>query len=302
MKRFLVTGILSVSFVAVSYFLAHDSLCKGFLPENNLKIPVSFTNTGITEQEFTSVMNRYESVYKPIVAAEGGTLVLNRLWTDATVNANATRFWNQWYINMYGGLARYPGMTADGMMLVVCHETGHHIGRQPYMGPLRWGWATNEGGADYFSALKCARKVFAADDNEKIVSALGVAPEIMAQCNANFANLKEAMLCARSAHAGTILAKVLSSLSKDSTPPQVTTPDKNVVADIYDAHPAAQCRLDTYYQASICQVSANAELDIRDYHINSCVGPKFKLGLRPNCWFKPDASDAAAKLTISAND
>ncbi len=293
MKRFILAGILSVAFVAVSYVTTHENLCSGFLPENDLKIPVSFTNTGITEQEFNAVMDRYESVYKPIVASEGGNLVLNRLWTDATVNANATRFWNQWYVNMYGGLARYPGMTTDGMMLVVCHEMGHHLGRQPYMGPLRWGWATNEGGADYFSALKCARKVFAADDNEKIVKVLAVEPEILAQCSASFTNAKEAAVCARSAHAGVVLANVLSSLSKDSTPPLVTTPDKNVVTEIFDAHPEAQCRLDTYYQASICQASANANLDVQNYHVNSCVGPQFKQGLRPTCWFKPDAADAA---------
>lgn len=303
MKRFLLASVLSVAFVAISYVTTHETLCKGFLPENDLKIPVSFTNTGITQQEFTAVMDKYESVYKPIVAAEGGTLVLNRLWTDATVNANATRFWNQWYVNMYGGLARYPGMTPDGMTLVVCHETGHHLGRQPYTGPLRWGWASNEGAADYFSALKCARKVFANDDNENIVKALGVEPEIVAQCSANFANPKDAAICARSGHAGVVLANVLSSLSKDTTAPLVTTPDKAVVSEIFDAHPEAQCRLDTYFQASICQVSATAELDVQNYHVNSCVGPKFKMGLRPNCWFKPEAADAAAaNLNLGSNN
>ena len=302
MRRFLIAGLLSLSFVAVSYVMTHENVCKGFMPENDLKIPVSFTTTGITEQEFKAVMDRFESVYRPIMAAEGGNVILNRLWTDATVNASATRFWNQWYINMYGGLARFPGMTADGMMMVVCHEAGHHIGRQPYMGPLRWGWATNEGGADYFATLKCARKVFAADDNEKIVSALGVDPQVAARCSANFSDAKDVAICSRSTHAGIILAKVLSTLRKDSALPQVSTPDAKVVTDIFDAHPEAQCRLDTYFQGSICQVSGKKDLDIRDYHVNSCTGLKFKEGLRPTCWFKADAADSAKHFTIGSND
>ena len=163
-----------------------------------------------------------------------------------------------------------------------------------YVGPLRFGWATNEGGADYYSALKCARRVFADDDNEKIVSTLGVDPAITAKCAANFTDPKEAAICMRSAHAGTVLAGVLSSLSKDKALPQISTPDVKVVNQIFDAHPQAQCRLDTYFQASICQVPESAPLNIRNYHVNSCVGPKFKDGLRPNCWFKPDAADSGS--------
>lgn len=292
MKRFLIAGLLSVSFVAVSYLATNETLCKGFLPENDMKIPVSdFATTGLSEQEFNAVMDKYEAIYRPIMQKEGGNLVINRRWTDPTVNASATRFWNQWYLNMYGGLARYPGMTSDGMMLVICHETGHHLGRAPYFGPLRLGWATNEGGADYYSALKCARRVFAADDNVQIVSLMSVDPMISSKCATNFKDAKDAAICVRSANAGTVLAGVLSSLSKNSAAPLVSTPDTKVVKDIYDAHPEAQCRLDTYLQASICQVSESAQLDIRNYHVNSCVGPQFKDGMRPTCWFKPDAAD-----------
>ncbi len=297
MKRFLIVGLLSMTFVAISYVSTHETLCSGFLPENDMQIPVSdFATTGLTEQEFNAVMDKYEAIYRPIITKEGGNLVLNRRWKDATVNASATRLWNQWYVNMYGGLARFPGMTPDGMTLVVCHETGHHLGRAPYAGPLRLGWATNEGGADYYSALKCARRVFAADDNEKIVSALGVDPMISTKCAENFKDSKDIAICMRSAHAGTVLASVLSAMSKDPVAPQVSTPDQKVVTAIYDAHPESQCRLDTYLQASICQVSESAPLDIRNYHINSCVGPKFKEGMRPNCWFKPDVADGASAV------
>ena len=44
---------------------------SGFLPENKMKIPVnSKLKTGITEEQFNAVIDRYEAVYKPIVAAQ----------------------------------------------------------------------------------------------------------------------------------------------------------------------------------------------------------------------------------------
>jgi hypothetical protein len=32
---------------------------------------------------------------------------------------------------MFGGLARHELVTDDGFMMVVCHETGHHLGGAP---------------------------------------------------------------------------------------------------------------------------------------------------------------------------
>src|SRR5689334_30281 len=79
-----------------------------FLPENNMRIAVnSMQAKGITREQYDQVMDRAEAIYRPIIASQGGVLVLNRLWDNATVNASAQRSGNNYIVNMYGGLARH---------------------------------------------------------------------------------------------------------------------------------------------------------------------------------------------------
>ncbi len=289
--------ILQISFFigCLSLLGANQSpkvLCDGFAPKNNLYIPANqFTDTGITQDQWTALFDRYEKIYTPIIAAHGGKLELNRLWDDGTVNANANQDGTTWTINMYGGLARYQNMTVDGMALVVCHETGHHLGGAPKIGGDATYWASNEGAADYFGVLKCLRYMFAEDDNTKIVSEMSVEPTIQKTCATQFQDQKDQAICMRGATAGTLLGRILGELGQDSQVPTVDTPDKSVVTETDDSHPAAQCRLDTYYQAANCTASLATEPVGDNYHTGSCTAPQFKMGLRPTCWFKPDDAD-----------
>ena len=178
-------------------------LCEGFAPKNNLYIPANlFADTGLTQAQWTTLFDKYEKIYTPIVTARGGKLQLNRLWDDGTVNANADEADGVWTVNMYGGLARYPGMTPDGMALVVCHETGHHLGGAPKMGGDPTEWASNEGGADTFAVLKCARHMFADDDNATIVSQMSVEPLVQKTCQTQFQATQDQNICMRTATAG----------------------------------------------------------------------------------------------------
>ncbi len=266
-------------------------MCKGFAPENNLNIPVSFKDSGITEDQWTALFDKYEKIYTPIIASRGGKLILNRKWTDGTVNANAQETGDQWTINMFGGLARYPTMTIDGMALVVCHETGHHLGGAPrwYNDPSQW--AANEGGADYFATLKCAHHMFADDNNSEIVSQMSVEPTIQKNCGAQYTDANEVAICQRVATAGIVLGRLLGNLSGETLIPGVDTPDTSAVTDtITDGYPSTQCRLDTYASAILCKADL-ATFQDNDYHTGSCTQPNFKVGLRPTCWFKPNNSD-----------
>ncbi len=300
MKRILLGTLVVASLGLTGATQKSKVVCDGFAPKNNLNIPADqFTDSGITQDEWTSLFDKYEKIYTPIIAARGGTLSLNRLWDDGTVNANASQNGGTWTINMYGGLARYPNMTKDGMMLVVCHETGHHLGGSPKVGGDPAEWASNEGAADYFAVLKCMRNMIADEDNGAIVSKLGVEPTIQTACSAQYADAKDAAMCQRISTAGTLLGRVLNELSQGSTIPTVDTPDTSVVDQTDDSHPAAQCRLDTYFQGSICTADVNvAQGD--DYHTGSCTAPAYKVGLRPACWFKADAADSG-KAALTSN-
>jgi hypothetical protein len=262
----------------------------GFLPENDLYIPAGMKaiNTGITKAQFDEAIDKVEKVYAPIVSNMGGKLMIDRKWEDGTVNAYAEQAGATWKVAMFGGLARHKTITQDGMSLVVCHEIGHHIGGAPKKVRAISTWASNEGQADYFSSLKCLRKAFLNDDNAKIVAAMTVPASVTEACKKATKNDKEdTALCVRISMAGKSVANLFSVLS-NLPDTKFDTPDANVVIKTDDNHPKAQCRLDTYFQGALCDVSFNEDVSQKDEVKGTCHNTLgHKTGTRPLCWFKP---------------
>ncbi|MBX3032470.1 MAG: hypothetical protein KF865_01000 [Bdellovibrionaceae bacterium] len=63
--------------------------------------------------------------------------------------------------------------------------------------------------------------------------------------------------------------------------------NQNAVPVTFEGHPEAQCRLDTYYAGSICQVSENETFGRGDARQGACHATRLQnRGVRPNCWFK----------------
>ncbi len=279
---------------------AHEKSCV-FAPKNDLKIAVgekSKRGAGIDEATYNSMIDRVENFYKPIVAAKGATLVFNRMWTTDTVNSTAHQSGKKWYVDAYGGLARYPIMTADAEAAVLCHEMGHHIGGFP-KGKGVFGtssWASNEGQADYFATMKCFRRVFENDDNVSVMSNVTIPKEVTKGCENTFKSQKEIALCERESMAGKVLAQVLWELGRGSSKvagepsaaPSFETPSTATVSTTDDQHPLAQCRLDTYFNGSICGMAATDDFGVSDAATGACAEEKGdKYGFRPRCWFKP---------------
>jgi hypothetical protein len=264
------------------------TLCKGFVPENNMYIPVGlFSTGGLTEQQFNDVLDRIERLYKTDVEAKGDKLKINRLWNDGTVNASAQRQGNVQVLNMYGGLARHQATSIEGFALVACHEYGHHNGGAPKLSGWSGTWATNEGGADYFASLKCLRRFFAEDDNAAILATKTLDPVAEAACAAQFPDEKDRLICLRISLSGQSVAYLFQDLRKETTLPTFGTPDKTEVTRMYDSHPQTQCRLDTYFQGSLCVAKESETVSDTDYKVGSCYSPRDAAGVRPRCWFFP---------------
>ena len=270
-----------------------DSLGKsGFAPENNMKIYAGDkAANNMTKELFLEAIGRVSSVYAPIVAERGAKLIMNNRWDDATVNASAQQSGKNWTVNMYGGLARHPLVTVDGFMMVVCHELGHHIGGAPKKAGFGGAWASNEGQSDYWAGLKCMRRVLENDDNIAIVSKMEIDAEAASKCESIYANESEVALCKRISMAGKSLAMLLGDLGGNSNV-NFTTPDASVVSRTYDAHPAAQCRLDTYFQGTLCDKAILDDVDAKDATKGVCIKKDgFEFGTRPLCWYKPSAKE-----------
>ncbi len=264
----------------------------GFLPQNNFKIPVGMKRTGgLSEEQFNKVIDKIEELYSPIVSNLGGKLVIERKWDDATVNAYAQRQGKNWNVSMFGGLARHSTITEDGFALVLCHEIGHHMAGAPKKGGgTIWGggaWASNEGQSDYFATTKCLRKAFLNDNNTDIIATLNAPKELFDGCEKTFKKKEEIEICVRGGMSGMSVANLFAAL-RNGPAPKFDTPDPAVVGKTDHAHPATQCRLDTYYQGAICDVADTIAFDDKDETIGACHKANGdSIGLRPLCWFKP---------------
>jgi len=261
-------------FLSTQMFAQQRINVKTFMPANNLNEVDGLYDNGMTEAEFNAIIDEVVNYYAPIANQYGANFVVNRLWNDSTVNAQAYQQGNTWYVDMFGGLARRPEITRDGFQMVVCHETGHHFGGFPANG-----WAAYEGQADYFALHVCAKNLWANQPNQ----VPSIQPYAKKLCDQNVkGNLN---LCYREMNASYSLASLLAALGNETASFQ--TPDKSKVSRTNPDHPRAQCRLDTYVAGNLCGTQWNdyvipqTEQESANYLCTTGVGA------RPRCWFKP---------------
>jgi len=245
------------------------------MPENNLNLEDRFFATSMSEVTFNQVIDSVEKVYRPIIAGLGGQLVIERNWWDSTVNAYAERQGAVWKVSMFGGLARRPEITPLGFMMVLCHEVAHHIGGYP---TYQNDWASNEGNSDYAGVSSCMKKVLANTPN----NVQFLSPVAVSKCKRYYKGQK-LRVCYNVMSGAKSCANLLGALG--GATPSFDTPDKSVVQSTSDAHPAAQCRLDTMSNAAVCQAPWDDRVipNRSNYKMYSCtVGSE---DFRPRCWF-----------------
>lgn len=286
--RLAFAAILATSLSAQASILPPNNLDR----EDNLEMVAN-----MTEEEFKQIIEGVVAQYREPAAKQGATLKVNALWTNSTVNASAQQMGNQWIINMYGGLARRPEVTPDGFAMVVCHELGHHFAGFAFKGST---WAANEGQSDYFATHACARRVWGKQLNVNAQFRTTVGEFEKSKCDEAYSEQTDRDLCYRTTAAGLSLATLLSKLGS-SEEPRFDTPDEKKVSRTNDNHPAAQCRLDTYFQAALCNKpfdallipgkkvsggrnSLDAEKESAKYTCTELDGKSF--GIRPTCWFR----------------
>ena len=264
-----------------------------FMPTNMLFVDDTGLEANITKNAFNSVIDQAEAYYAPLFKSKfRATLKIVRNWDNSTVNASAYQSGYNWYVNMYGGLARRPEVTADGFAAVVCHELGHHVAGYPYTGSTSW--ASNEGQSDYFAGLSCMRSLWKNQDNSSYAA---LAPRVVKEaCDTAWDSDKEQNLCYRVALAGKSISTLLGALG--GTKVSFDLPDTRRVTRTDNAHPRAQCRLDTYLASAVCRAEfngsvipgkllGNGTLAERASAPYTCqTSGEYDQGYRPGCWFK----------------
>lgn len=260
----------------------------GIVEHNDLWIPSDIKNTHVSKDVFSKIIADVKAIYSEVVDSKGAKLVVVENWDDGTVNAFAKQEGDEWQVHMFGGLARHETVTPDGFALVVCHELGHHLGGAPkkkdFFGTVRW--ATNEGQADYWGAMKCLRKYFATQNNQAIVAKMQIDQDARVKCQSVYSSKEDQAVCMRASMAGKSLASLFNALRNQTTPVQFNTPDSSRVSTTNDNHPQPQCRLDTYFSGSLCDRDADEEVSNSDLEQGVCTKVQgYNVGLRPGCWF-----------------
>lgn len=241
----------------------------------------------MTFDEYKKTLQHFEKFFGPsIEELTGAELQVIVSWKSNTINAFAERSGKNWLITVYGGLARHKAITLDGLNLVLCHELGHHDGGYPKKTTNRWSSA--EGQADYYSTTKCLRKLWAREDNVSIIKNQFVPPSVVLECSISFSTPEKQALCERISLAGKSVALMFQDLDRDSIEPQFDTPDDLITRRMVYIHPFAQCRLDTYFNGSVCPVSELINFDDENEKIGACHPlTGHSKGNRPLCWFVP---------------
>lgn len=270
----------------LTLLLSFNVSFASFLPENDMRIPVTNLANDMTYEKFAAVIDKVKDVYKPIVAKKLGILNIQKAWVLDQVNAYARRVGPIYDITVMGGLARHEAINEDGLAMVVCHELGHHLGGAPKVRLLISKWASNEGQSDYFGALKCFRRVFGNDNNIAYIKNLDVPHIVTDKCNEVWRTEKERALCIRTNMAAKSVSDLLASFANEKI--SFDTPDMSVVDETYNKHPEAQCRLDTYFAATLCTAPLDEKLSKTNPNKGTCSRMKgHEEGVRPLCWYKP---------------
>jgi len=230
-----------------------EKITRSWVQDNDLWMEdnINLVSNDMTEEMFNKIIDIGKEVYAPIAAEWNETLTVNALWTDATVNANASRDGDGWTeINMYGGLARRDEVVPIGFALVLCHELNHLYGGLPYINvSLKM---SAEGQADFSGAGWCLKNIVEklADDTN-----IDITPYMEKSCTGD-------NICLQQLAGGNSLGKLLAVLNREKVP-NFETPDKTIVKKTNTSYPkTTQCRLDSYF--------------------NGTIGKE-----RPLCWYRP---------------
>lgn len=239
----------------------------------------------MTESEFNAILKKIRMTHLQYFTEMNSKLRIKSDWVDGTVNAFADRDWDVYIIEVFGGLARHPSLSRDGFALLVCHEMGHHLGGAPT--GLNYGWPSIEGQSDYFSTLKCLRRIFADEDNATAIAGQNIDPDIRDKCERAHSKREDQLICLRSSLAGLSAARLIHELVGTGPLPQFSTPDTRIVKETDPEHPSAQCRLDTYVAGILCPASSDQNPGLHDPTLNTCIEGRDLIGFRPRCWYKP---------------
>lgn len=293
MKCTFLALIIFIMLISNNLFACALDGSSGIAPDNKFKIPVGLKSSSVFQSavQVDYLLQKLYDHFSPFVESFGAQLQLFNDWNVEDVNAIASRPTSNIYrINIFGGLTRFPNMTSDALVLVFCHELGHHIGGAPIKSN---DWASSEGQSDYWGAMKCFREyvkeVSSEVETNRIINSYGkISSILLDKCSKQYSDNYEKKICLRTGLAGKSLAQILNVMSNNSNTVDFSTPNLYETPKNIDTHPEAQCRLDTYFSASLCPKDIFNISSSQSSTTGFCTEEYgYSIGFRPHCWYAP---------------
>jgi hypothetical protein len=266
-------------FIVFTFILQTGNIEASCFPESSLRYPYNNKSIQLSEFEVRNQIERFQIALEPVVSGElNKKLIVELDWDNDRVNALATRDDNNNpVIQILGGMARHPEMTRDALLLVLCHELGHHLGGAPRQfrgqSALR-SWSSAEGQADYYAAAKCLRRIFE-DGKETFIPSPSEELEAAKRCHGDD-------FCVRTSLAAKTLTQIFASMRDGLLLPELSRFDSSLVKATNYSHPSPQCRLDTFVAGARCEQMSEEGFDAVDARVGACHTAENE---RPSCWF-----------------
>lgn len=231
----------------------------------------------ISPEQFQNISQAFQAEFSAELAQQNARLNINRppspqmpnFWWDlnerhasysAYTDANG---FTEHFLFLFGGYARMPGMTPDGVVMTLCHELGHGIGGAPYKRKTDNTRASTEGQSDYFAARSCIKRVLKYIPEFQPAQAPNAYTENL--CRQKFVSAEDLYNCFRGFQALEVERIFFRQLANGGGETDYHTPDLTVVDTVElqeTFYPSAQCRLDTMIAGLLEQE-------------------------RPRCWYAP---------------
>ncbi len=269
-----------ISFSAFATFIDFPLYEEGALEKKSMEVP----------EEYQEIAQEVYELFDEEVRLQGGKLKIEFNMRETKINAYADRKTDYWRITFTGGLIRHKLFNKNLFASVLCHELGHHIAGPPYKSFFLFGptWASAEGQSDYFATNICLKRLYMDKNNTEILGAEEINPFIDEACRLKDPRYYD--LCVRNTLISEETGRMLAILgSKKPIPeekmPKLNTPDSNQVSRVFTKHPKAQCRMDTYFQGSLCESYFLVESEQKG--VKNCEDKWDDLfsGARPRCWY-----------------
>lgn len=186
----------------------------------------------LPRKTFERIINIFVTKFSPLALTNGRELEFMTDYDEDWVQAFARR-WETDQVIVYGGTAAITNGSEDTFALILCHETGHLYGGNPFSDPFNH--LSLEGQADYWGVETCFLEVLTQ------LSSRSPSANSLRYCEGQ-------TTCAREVDA--FLAVTAHFADNRNLPhPTLLTPDLQVVESNLLTHPSPQCRLDTMVAA-----------------------------------------------------